>query len=1405
MKSTFNPFLRRLALAASFTFVTAAPEISALTIDWSATAADTVWATGANWDGGTAPAAADTARFNKTSYTSQPDYGTVTIAGLTFGDGTTATAASVLSGTTLTLNGDIVANANAAAATINGANRIRWASKNATNNSANELTIGAGLTSQGTGGVTTFTFNGSGKVLVSGPIGNGGGTNDVALTKSAAGTLTLAGNNTFTGGVTLSGASTNSQLNLNSATALGAATSRLTIQGGDNAKIDNTSGAAVTIANNNPQTWNSNFSFVGSNDLNMGTGAITLGGSRAVLSSAKTLTLGGVVSGAGYSFTKQGAGAITLTGRNTYSGGTIITNGTLNLNHTATANPAVLGNVSLTTSSSARPVLSFLANNQLESTATISTTLGGSNSIFADVVLGGTSQTIANFAPSGAPGSTGRTILGNRATGDLGGGNGVLTINNASTVNLGSSTARLEIRDGGSGTLKIVKEGAGTLVFNLTGPTVAANAYTGGFQMKAGLTQVAGPAFGPSTPLFLDGGALSSSSGTARTFAAGNTVSLGGDVTLGDAVNSGKLTFPGAATLTANRILTINSDVEFSGGTGDGGGARSLTKTGTGRLILGGTNTYTGATDVTAGRLDVAGTLTSNVTVATGAAVGGEGSISTGSSLSFATGLSALGFDPSTPSVGLTVPTVNTAVGTTVLVSPDGPVIASTDYLVLTNSAGFSGSPSAIFKSAVRGTLAYTNLNTELHFTAGTLDSLEWRGNDGTSPTLWNIDTTSNWDNDGSPDRFFNQDSVTFNDSAVGTTIEISGTDVAPQAVTFSHSTKNFTLSSAGGFGISAGGLTKTGTGSLTINNSNSYPDGTLLANGTITISSATSLGSSAGTLTIDSTGESGTPVPTLRLGATIASTSRNIVLTTDGTFDTNAFDLTQGGVVSGDGAFVKTGAGTLSLTNTNTFTGGVVVKGGTLSVNADNRLGADPGSPTPGNITLDGGTLSLNFGNGSTIANRGVTLGSGGGTLTAAAGNYALAGIIDGPGSLTIANTTAGALYLAGAQHTYQGGAILNPGSTSVAQVSSVGTPPSLDSGPFGKGTLTLAGGAIRGTTGGLVTIGNAISFAADTTIPDSGGLAMDFSGAVTLTGSRTLTQSEVGSTITISGAIGDGGGGYGLTKSGNGVLALTNTSTYSGATTVNAGTLALGSSGSIASTTLTVAAGAKLDTTAKTTFALPATVSIGLNGTAGTSGLIDATGQVLDIDGAAVTFNVTGTLSAPSYLIAKYSSISGAAAFASVTPPAGYAVDYTTTPGQIKLVKSGFSSWIGGFGLAVADQDPGDDPDSDGLENVLEYVLNGNPAVSGPASILPLLDASGSNFVFTFTRREESKDDTTQIFEYGANLSSWTPVNITAPTGTEVSLGTPSAGLQTVQIIIPKSPASVDGKLFGRLKVVK
>ena len=127
-------------------------------------------------------------------------------------------------------------------------------------------------------------------------------------------------------------------------------------------------------------------------------------------------------------------------------------------------------------------------------------------------------------------------------------------------------------------------------------------------------------------------------------------------------------------------------------------------------------------------------------------------------------------------------------------------------------------------------------------------------------------------------------------------------------------------------------------------------------------------------------------------------------------------------------------------------------------------------------------------------------------------------------------------------------------------------------------------------------------------------------------------------------------------------------------------------------------------------------------------------------------------------------------------------------------------FSWWIGTY-PDLADKSAGGDPDHDGIPNLLEYLLNGNPGTPSTA-ILPTVSKIANNFVFTFNRRAASVQDTTQIFQYSTDLSGWTDVMITSPTDAKVAVGVADAnGIQKVTVTIP---ASANARMFGRIKVL-
>ena len=92
----------------------------------------------------------------------------------------------------------------------------------------------------------------------------------------------------------------------------------LTISSGS---LDNTSGSSMTLAGNNAMNWNGSFTYLGSNPLNTGTGAVTLGSTAVVTVANSTLTVGGVIGG-NYGFAVAGPGTLALAASNTYTGGT---------------------------------------------------------------------------------------------------------------------------------------------------------------------------------------------------------------------------------------------------------------------------------------------------------------------------------------------------------------------------------------------------------------------------------------------------------------------------------------------------------------------------------------------------------------------------------------------------------------------------------------------------------------------------------------------------------------------------------------------------------------------------------------------------------------------------------------------------------------------------------------------------------------------------------------------------------------------------------------------------------------------------------------------------------------------------------------------------------------------------
>jgi autotransporter-associated beta strand protein len=244
--------------------------------------------------------------------------------------------------------------------------------------------------------------------------------------------------------------------------------------------------------------------------------------------------------------------------------------------------------------------------------------------------------------------------------------------------------------------------------------------------------------------------------------------------------------------------------------------------------------------------------------------------------------------------------------------------------------------------------------------------------------------------------------------------------------------------------------------------------------------------------------------------GASIGSTSG---ITNDASLVFNQADaVTFSPVISGIGSLTQTGSGMLVLTNSNTYCGGTTISGGTLQLTGTGTLGAGP--------VTDNATL-----------------------VFALSGNPTYSGLIAGSGNLVQACT--GTLTLANS-NTYTGSTLVNAGTLALGNSLAVqdSTFSTSGSGAVSFGNLTSV------TLGGLTGGGNVV-------LTNTAGAAV------------ALSVGADNSGTTYSGVLSDGATGGGLNKIGTGALTLTGSNTYTGPTTITAGTLQIGygtANGSIA-----------------------------------------------------------------------------------------------------------------------------------------------------------------------------------------------------------------------------------------------
>jgi autotransporter-associated beta strand protein len=180
---------------------------------------------------------------------------------------------------------------------------------------------------------------------------------------------------------------------------------------------------------------------------------------------------------------------------------------------------------------------------------------------------------------------------------------------------------------------------------------------------------------------------------------------------------------------------------------------------------------------------------------------------------------------------------------------------------------------------------------------------------------------------------------------AAGSAFFLQDTDVTIEVTGTNEVTIADTIADAAG-NSQPGGIIKTGTGTLILSGTNTYTGGTSFNDGVVAITTGDNLGT--GALSFNG--------GTLRTDASLNLTNDLAFLPTGGTIDTNGFDSTLSGPLTGFGDLTKTGAGALGLSGTHTYSGDILLNAGTLALSGGNtNLGS-------GSIQANGG--SLLFGN---------------------------------------------------------------------------------------------------------------------------------------------------------------------------------------------------------------------------------------------------------------------------------------------------------------------------------------------------------------------------------------------------------------------------------------------------------
>lgn len=1361
-------------------------------------------------------------------------------------------AVTVNNSNTSTLRG-ILMTSNAQAVTLNGGfvrpNRSSTAGATFSiiqNSTTADLTIGSVLGTASSSTPVSIAKSGAGKVILTGNNGYGGRTfihegtlqvgvggtsgalaganviNNSALvfdrsdaltqthlisgtgtlTKSGTGTLTLGTTSTYTGATTVNGG----LINIAALASLGA-TSSLTLNGGGiqwAAAVDISSIPTTFDASGATFDTQGNAVILASSVGNSGTGSLTKVGAGSLTLSAGNLYSGGTTVNAGTlivanaSGSATGSGAVTL-GNSSKLAGNGTVSGTVTASSGSTVSPGTTGVSTLTVGGltlDSGSAGTFEFNNTPSNDQVAVTTPGGLtlNGGAITLVQEGTATPFTNLGTydlisySGSIGGTGVSSLS------------VANAQPGYTYSFSADGSNVKLTIGAAGVIsKWITDGGGSWA---TGANWD-NGVPNGSGATANLTTTLSA---PST-ITIDGGRTVGAL-TFNSVANGYTVAQGsgGSLTIDNGLSAGAITNNGGiheisapVILSSNTVLSSASAAEKLTFTGIVSGSGSLTKSGPGELVLSASNTFNGLLTLSAGK----------TTFSNGGLGNGNLTIS-GASLVWDSG--------------------NTQdISNRTITFDANPVTFDTNGNNVTLANNFGGSGAAGLTKTGLGKLTITNEGAYNGDTTISGGSLQIGSGGTTGDLLGNIINNSEL-------------IVSRSDTSLFSNV-ISGT----------------------------GSLEVTGGGTIQLSSANTFSGTTTLTNGGIVLFSSLALQNS----TLDYNAAGGSISFDTLTAATFGGLSgdKSIVLENSDTPTPAAVALTVGGnnssttysgVLSGSGSFAKSGTGTLILSAVNTYTGTTSSNGGVLQIDTGGAVNSSNSVSTSGNgqIAVTGGSMSVAAGNFG-VSSGGFLLDGGtatfSGTITAAgssgSSNSAPVKVVDGvlttPSivlgrtfqNFNSTNTPTGPvaapadtnLYIVGGQVDISGNLMIGtassqPNSTVVTRVDggvlnvagavSVGlnngdrwsmldinggefnsTGTAVDSGvvlggdwqgrsafivrgtgvanvervQLGKGALNgsglvnLLGGELYVGSGGIVLGTTGTSFVSEVrlnggTLGAKADWSTDF--PVNLPGASFSTIKAANGSgnpfnITINGLVSGTGS---IDKTGTGMVTLAAGNTSTGSTSVMEGVLKVQAAVFDDSCTIGVEAGAG--------------AALNLDFVGG-----DRVG-VFEIDGVPQADGIYGAI--------------GSGAPHETAAITGTGLLYVNT----SLISSPYATWASANGLTEGVNDGADqDPENDGISNVLEFVLGGNPLASS-TSVLPTVSATGSNFVFTFNRSDESESEVTLLFQHGSNLTGWTDVAIPATSVGSVAVTENGISPDTIVVTIPKD---ANTKLFGRLQAVK